>query len=110
MEKINEKKIKIHKVEKKNNFEKKKKKKRKKKEKKEKLEKKRGGSITMDYCCNPQWFRCGGTVIPPHHLDIVNNNNNNNNKSHLIGLGQVKWRVFFIYSVLDQIWIFLISK
>jgi hypothetical protein len=25
----------------------------------------------VNYCCNPQWFRCGGTVIPPHHLDIV---------------------------------------
>jgi hypothetical protein len=23
----------------------------------------------VDYCCNPQWFRCGGTVIPPHHLE-----------------------------------------
>jgi hypothetical protein len=28
---------------------------------------------TMDYCYNPHWFGCGGTVIPPHHLDIVNN-------------------------------------
>jgi len=27
---------------------------------------------TIDYCCNPQWFRCGETLIPPHHLDIVN--------------------------------------
>jgi hypothetical protein len=25
----------------------------------------------VNYCCNPQWFRCGGTVIPLHHLDIV---------------------------------------
>jgi hypothetical protein len=25
----------------------------------------------VNYCCNPQWFRCGGTMIPPHHLDIV---------------------------------------
>jgi len=55
-------------------------KKRKKKEKREgKLEKnkkiqkkKKKGKSTVDYCCNPQWFRCGGTVIPPHHLDIVN--------------------------------------
>jgi hypothetical protein len=36
-----------------------------------KCKKKRGKNI-VDYCCNPQWFRCGGTVIPPHHLDIVN--------------------------------------
>jgi len=45
------------------------------------LEKKRGkvgkkkckkkGKSTVDYYCNPQWFRCGETVIPPHHLDIV---------------------------------------
>jgi len=39
--------------------------------KNEKIQKKRGKNI-VDYCCNPQWFRCGGTVIPPHHLDIVN--------------------------------------
>jgi hypothetical protein len=37
---------------------------------KSKKKKKKGKSI-MDYCCNPQWFRCGGTMIPPHHLDIV---------------------------------------
>ena len=34
--------------------------------------KKKKGISTVDYCCNPQWFRCGGIVIPPHHLDIVN--------------------------------------
>ena len=37
-----------------------------------KISKKKGGvRITVNYCCNPQWFRCGGTMIPPHHLDIV---------------------------------------
>jgi hypothetical protein len=25
----------------------------------------------VDYWFNPLWFRCGGTVIPPHYLDIV---------------------------------------
>jgi hypothetical protein len=25
----------------------------------------------MDYCCNPQWNVCGGTVIPPLHLEYV---------------------------------------
>jgi len=39
-------------------------------EKKWKNEQKKGKN-TVDYCCNLQWFRCGGTVIPPHHLDIV---------------------------------------
>jgi hypothetical protein len=32
--------------------------------------KKRGKNI-VDYWFNPLWFRCGGTVIPPHYLDIV---------------------------------------
>jgi len=56
-------------------FWKKKEKKRKKEReswKKIKKYKKKEGKSTVDYCCNPQWFRCGGTVIPPHHLDIVN--------------------------------------
>jgi hypothetical protein len=22
----------------------------------------------VDYCCNPQWFVCGGTVNPSHVL------------------------------------------
>jgi hypothetical protein len=22
----------------------------------------------VDYCCNPQWNVCGGTVIPPYGL------------------------------------------
>ena len=47
---------------KKNNFAKK----RKKKEK-EKLAKKK---TTVDYCCNPQCFVCGGIVNPPHGLVI----------------------------------------
>ena len=38
-----------------------------------KYKKKKRGKNTVDYCCNPHWFGCGGTVIPPHHLDIVNN-------------------------------------
>jgi len=48
------------------------KKRRKKKQswKKNKKMKKKGKN-TVNYCCNLQWFRCGGTVIPPHHLDIV---------------------------------------
>jgi len=50
---------------KKNNFAKKKKK----KEKKEKLAKKKRKN-TVDYCCNPQCFVCGGTVNPPHGLVI----------------------------------------
>ena len=47
------------------------KKKEKKKKKREKLEKKTGRRNTVDYCCNPHYFVCGGTVIPPHDLDIV---------------------------------------
>jgi hypothetical protein len=31
---------------------------------------KKGGN-TVDYCCNPQCFVCGGTVIPPHGLEYV---------------------------------------
>ena len=62
-EKINEKKL--GKLKKKSNFEKKTKKKRKVKKKK------KWGRITMDYCCNPQWNVCGGTVIPPHGLVYV---------------------------------------
>jgi len=40
-------------------------------EKKNNLKKKqkKEGGITVDYCCNPQWFRCGGIVIPPHRLE-----------------------------------------
>jgi hypothetical protein len=37
-----------------------------------KCKKKKKGISTVDYCCNPQWFRCGGIMIPPYHLDIVN--------------------------------------
>jgi len=44
------KKRKIRKVEKKSNFEKK------------IWKKKKWGRITVDYCCNPQWNVCGGTV------------------------------------------------
>jgi hypothetical protein len=51
----------------KKNFEKKKKK----KETREKLAKKKGRRITVDYCCYPQCFVCGGTVIPPHSLEYV---------------------------------------
>ena len=41
--------------------------------KNEKMQKKKKKGIsTVDYCCNPQWFRCGGIMIPPYHLDIVN--------------------------------------
>ena len=42
---------------------------KKKGKKKKKVEK--WGRITVDYCCNPQWNVCGGTVIPPHHLEYV---------------------------------------
>ena len=38
--------------------------------KNEKMQKKKRGKNTVDWF-NPQWFRCGGTVIPPHYLDIV---------------------------------------
>jgi len=62
------------KVEKKSNFEKKfwkkKEKKMKIKRKKEKVRKKKEES-TVDYCCNPQCFVYGKTVIPPHHLEYV---------------------------------------
>ena len=44
--------------------------KRKKRKVSEKIQKKE--ECTVDCCCNPQCFVCGGTVIPPHHLDIVN--------------------------------------
>jgi hypothetical protein len=40
------------------------------KKKKGKVKKKKEESI-VDYCCNPQCFVCGGTVIPPHHLEYV---------------------------------------
>jgi len=68
-----QKKKKQWKVEKKSNFGKKKKKKTKKKrklKKKMKNTKKKKEECTVDYCCNPQCFGCGGTVIPPHHLDV----------------------------------------
>ena len=39
------------------------------KKKGEKLKKKkRKRKNTVDYCCNPQCFVCGGTVNPPHGL------------------------------------------
>jgi hypothetical protein len=44
------------------------KKKKRKKEKRKKLERKIE-ECTVDYCCNPQYIVCGGTVIPPHHLE-----------------------------------------
>jgi predicted Holliday junction resolvase-like endonuclease len=40
-------------------------------EKKMKKCKKKERKSTVDYYCNPQWFRCGETVIPLYHLDIV---------------------------------------
>jgi len=58
------KKEKIRKL-KKNNFAKKKK--RKKKGKVSKKKKKRKN--TVDYCCNPQCFVCGGTVNLPHGFE-----------------------------------------
>jgi len=53
---------------------KKKEKNEKEKEKKEKVRKKRKKKeeSTVNYCCNPQCFVYGGTMILPHHLDIVN--------------------------------------
>jgi hypothetical protein len=33
--------------------------------------KKKEEESTVDYCCNPHYFVCEGTVIPPHDLDIV---------------------------------------
>jgi hypothetical protein len=41
-----------------------------KRKKKEKLAKKKKTKRknTVDYCCNPQCFVCGGTVNPPHGL------------------------------------------
>jgi DNA/RNA endonuclease G (NUC1) len=44
--------------------------KKKKKEKKEKLAKKKKRKNTVDYCCNPQCFVCGGTMNPPHGIVI----------------------------------------
>jgi hypothetical protein len=39
---------------------------------KKKISKKiKKGVNTVDYCCNPQCFVCGGTVIPPHGLEYV---------------------------------------
>ena len=43
----------------------------KKEKKRKKLAKKKKKESTVDYCCNPQYFVCEGTVIPPHDLDIV---------------------------------------
>jgi hypothetical protein len=47
------------------------KKKGKKTKKKGKVSKKRKEESTVDCCCNPQCFVCGGTVIPPHHLEYA---------------------------------------
>jgi len=56
---------------KKNNFAKKRKKTKKKEEKlAKKKEEERKRKNTVDYCCNPQCFVCGGTVNPPHGLVI----------------------------------------
>ena len=60
------KKRKNRKVEKKSNFEKK----IIFKEKRKKLAQKKEKNI-VDYCCNPQCFVCGGTVIPQYHLEYV---------------------------------------
>jgi hypothetical protein len=38
------------------------------KKNKKKVKKKKKRKITVDYCCNPQWIMCGGTVNPPHVL------------------------------------------
>ena len=43
-------------------------KKNKKKKEEEEEERKKGRRITVDYCCNPQCFVCGGTINPPHDL------------------------------------------
>ena len=46
-------------------------KKKTKKKKREKLKNKKNKKKrknTVDYCCNPQCFVCGGTVNPPHGL------------------------------------------
>jgi hypothetical protein len=59
------------KVEKKSNFEKKKNKNKKKKEKVTKTKRKKKKKSTVNYCCNPQCFVCGKTVISPHHLGYV---------------------------------------
>ena len=53
---------KIGKLKKKSKFEKKKKKRKKERGKVRKKKKKE--ESTVDYCCNPQCFVCGGTVIP----------------------------------------------
>jgi hypothetical protein len=68
--KINEKKNKRKLKKKESNFGKKKKKKknRTKLRKNDKMQKKQ--KYTVDYCCNLQYFMCGGTVVPPHYLDI----------------------------------------
>ena len=42
-----------------------------KKKREEEEEEEEWGRITVDYCCNPQWNVCGGTVTPPHHLEYV---------------------------------------
>jgi len=60
------------------------KKKLKKKEKREKLAKKKEKKKrknTMNYCCNPHCFVCGGTVNPPTRFGVLYNNNNNNNNN-----------------------------
>ena len=44
---------------------KKRKRKRKKKRKLGKNDKMPKKKYTVDYCCNPQYFMCGGTIIPP---------------------------------------------
>jgi len=41
------------------------------KREREKLAKKTERRITVNYYCNPQYFVCGETVIPPHGLEYV---------------------------------------
>jgi len=69
-----QKKEKIGNLKKKSNFEKKNNC-EKKKEKKGKVSKKtkEKGKSTVDYCCNPQCFGCGGTVISPFNSVIIVN-------------------------------------
>ena len=54
-------------------LEKKTNKKRKKGKKNKKCKKEEEEKCTVDYCCNPQWFWCGGTMIHPHYLKVLYN-------------------------------------
>jgi hypothetical protein len=68
--------------------------------KKRKLEKKYKNKkkSTVNYCCNQQWFRCGGPVIPSYYLDIINMGAikfNNTNKFNEISYGVMKFLLLF---------------